>query len=59
MGIQRGERWRHKNEISTWRVTTVDKNSVNLSGPGPCRAYKTVDLKEFCENWVKEEVTNI
>lgn len=26
---------------------------VGLSGPGPCRSYRQVDLDEFLREWIK------
>lgn len=53
MGIRPRERWREKGSDIYWTVMSVnqDKGYIGVSGPGPCRAYKTVDFEEFMANW--------
>ena len=48
-----GQRWRRKDERVPWTVAKIDAvgHTVGLTGPGPCRSYRTVSWKIFRAEW--------
>ena len=48
-----GQQWRRKDERVPWTVTRVDGTGrvVGLTGPGPCRSYRSVSFATFSDEW--------
>jgi len=44
------ERWSDP-QGGSWLVVIVTEDCVKLSGPGPCRMYREVNLKDFLIGW--------
>lgn len=55
--ITHGQTWRltAEPESPTWTVVGLRGGQVSLSGPGPCRGMKTVELEEFKREWQRIE----
>jgi hypothetical protein len=61
--IVTGSQWRpiEGDDRSYWTVVSVFPGSdtkeacVGLTGPGPCRSYKSVPLTLFLQEWKQEE----
>ena len=54
--VATGEVWRPKGDgdspHATWMVVSISENGlIGLSGPGPCRSYKTMLDEEFLRDW--------
>lgn len=48
-----GDRWVPNTGTVSWRIVLIKDGKVSLTGPGICRAYKYVPIKELLNNWVK------
>lgn len=55
--VATGQNWREKaTKSATWHVVSISEGGlIGLSGPGPCRSYRTVQDEEFLRDW--EHVT--
>lgn len=52
------QRWEHP-EHGDWSVVGIGVENegggvcIGLSGPGPCRSYRQVDIDEFLNEWTR------
>ena len=51
MKVKSGQLWQKKGEAVTWRVVSVSKTAIALSGPGPCRSLVSVTPAPLNEEW--------
>ena len=53
--IATGQNWAEKREDElscSWRVVSISEDGlVGLSGPGPCRSYKTIQDDVLLSDW--------
>lgn len=46
------QRWRHRDQGSSWRIINVKNQEITLTGPGPCRSVKYIPKEEFLAEWM-------
>lgn len=51
--LRLGTLWKKKSETLAWTLTSIDEDTVTLSGPGSCKGIIHVNKVEFSEKWTR------